>query len=138
VASAGNESGTTIVARTFRRLAPSILAASSSSIGSVRKNCVSRKIPNTFARFGTISAPRVFSRCICFTIKNVGISTTWTGIINVASRKKYATLLPQNLMRAKPYAASEQNTRFDATTVTVTMIVFTNQVLNGTDDQARG
>ena len=58
VASAGIDSGSTIVNRIFRREAPSIRAASSSSIGSVRKNCVSMKMPNTFARFGTISAPR--------------------------------------------------------------------------------
>ena len=88
VASAGSDSGRTIRNNTVSREAPSIRAASSSSIGSVRKNCVSRKIPNTFARLGTISAPRVSIRCISFTIKNVGMITTWMGIISVASRKK--------------------------------------------------
>ena len=95
-------------------------------------------MPNTFARFGTISAPSVFSRCICFTIRNVGISTTWSGTNSVANRKKYATPLPRNLMRAKPYAASEHKTRFDTTTTVVTTVVFQNHRANGTLVNALG
>jgi hypothetical protein len=59
VARAGPESGRMILNSTPSRDAPSILAASSSSTGRVRKNCRSRKMPKAPARFGTISAPSV-------------------------------------------------------------------------------
>ena len=57
VASAGSDSGSTILNRMPSREVPSIRAASSSSIGSVRKNWRSMKMPNALHRLGMISPP---------------------------------------------------------------------------------
>ncbi len=100
VASAGAESGRTIRVRTPSRDAPSMRAASSSSTGSVRKNCRIMKMPKPVARLGRIRAGSVSIRPADLTIRNVGIITTWNGIISVARIRKNAMFLPAKRSRA--------------------------------------
>ena len=100
VASAGNESGKTILNRIPSREVPSIRAASSSSIGSVRKNWRNMKIPNALHRLGMIRPPTLSTSPRCLTIRNVGISRTWNGTISVASSTTNSTSRPKNLNRA--------------------------------------
>ncbi len=75
-------------------------AASSSSTGSVRKNWRIMKMPKPLARFGRISAPSVSISPAERTIRNVGIITTWNGIISVARIRKKAMFLPAKRSRA--------------------------------------
>ena len=138
VARAGPDSGRTILNSTPRREAPSILAASSSSMGSVRKNCRSRKMPNGVTRLGRISAGSVFtspSRC---TIKNVGIIVTWNGTISVASSATNSTSRPKNRIRANAYPARLQKTRLPATADSVTIMLFAKKRPNGAAFHASG
>ena len=76
-------------------------AASSSSIGSVRKNWRSMKMPNALARLGTISALMLSISPMCRTIRKVGIITTWNGTISVARSRMKSTFEPKNRSRAK-------------------------------------
>ena len=78
------------------REVPSIRAASSSSIGSVRKNWRSMKIPNALHRLGMISPPTLSTMPSFLTIRNVGISSTWKGTISVASSTTNSTSRPKN------------------------------------------
>ena len=57
-------------------------------MGSVLKNWVSMKMPNTFTRFGTMSAPSRSISPRSLTMRNVGIRTTCKGTIKVASNRK--------------------------------------------------
>ena len=107
VASAGVDSGSTTFHSTFSRLAPSTRAASSYSIGSVRKNCRRKNTPNAVAAFGTISAPiwpmpAPASRFtpIHLVIRNCGIIVTWNGTISVAIITMNSAVRPRNLNRA--------------------------------------
>ena len=96
VESAGPDSGSTILTSTPSRLQPSIRAASSSSIGSVRKNWRSMKMPNAVARFGSISAVMLSITPRWRTIRKVGIRITWNGTISVARSSKNSTFEPKN------------------------------------------
>ena len=100
MARAGIESGSTIRKSTPSREQPSIRAASSSSIGSVRKNWRRRKIPNGVTRFGAIRAPSESTSPRCWTIRNVGIMITWNGTISVARSAMNVTSRPKNRIRA--------------------------------------
>ena len=100
VESAGSDSGSTILTSTPSRLQPSMRAASSSSIGSVRKNWRSMKMPKALTRLGAISALMLSIRPRWRTIRKVGISTTWNGTISVASSATKSTFEPKNRMRA--------------------------------------
>ena len=59
---AGFESGTIIVNRKRNREHPSMRAESLSSSGTPRKNCLSKKMPNTETSQGMISASYLFSQ----------------------------------------------------------------------------
>ena len=100
VASAGPESGNTMRTSVPSREQPSIRAASSSSIGSVRKNCRMRKIPNGVTRLGRISAPSESTSPRWRMIRKIGIITTWNGIISVASSRTNSTSRPKKRSRA--------------------------------------
>ena len=57
---------------------------------------------------------------------------TCTGTISVASRKKYATPLPQKLDPREPVGGQRAQDQVRATTVVVTTVVFQNHRPNGT------
>ena len=101
VESAGTDSGSTILTRAPIRLQPSIRAASSSSMGRVRKNWRSMKMPKAFTRLGTISADTLSISPRCRTIRKVGMRMTWNGTISVARRTMKRTFEPKKRMRAK-------------------------------------
>jgi len=65
--------------------APSIRAASPSSIGTVRKNCRYRKQPREDARFGTSRPGQVLTQCASASSWTTGTSTTVNGIISPLS-----------------------------------------------------
>ena len=115
MASAGSESGSTILNRIPSREVPSIRAASSSSIGSVRKNWRSMKMPNALHRLGTIRPPTLSTIPSFLTIRNVGMSRTWKGTISVARSTTNRTFRPKKRIRANAYAARLQNSRLPAT-----------------------
>ncbi len=87
---------------------PSTRAASSSSTGTVWKNCRRKKIPKAVARLGSISEPRWliprYGETLSpnhFTIRKTGIIVTWKGTISVAISTRNSALLPRKRTRAK-------------------------------------
>jgi hypothetical protein len=101
VASAGFESGSTILQKIIHSLAPSILAASSRFFGRVKKNCLSKKVPHTLKKEGTIRAQYVSIQFKALTIKKEGISVTIPGIIMVDRNIQNIESLPGKLILEK-------------------------------------
>ena len=64
--------------------APSTRAASSSSLGRVWMNCLSRKMPITSARPGRMTPANVLTSLSLVIIRYSGTSVTWPGIISAA------------------------------------------------------
>ena len=107
--------------RMIRRCpAPSILAASSSSVGMVRKCCRSKKIAMTWMSAGMMRLTWLFSRCRYFTTTNSGTAETWLGRVSAARNKVKITSRPRNSIRANAYAASTLTTAAPTTTASVT------------------
>ena len=98
--SAGRDSGSTMRNSTPSVEQPSIQAASSSSLGSERKNCRIRNTANGVTSDGTISAPSVSMRPSYRMTTNVGIIVSWKGIAIVASISTSSTREPANRSRA--------------------------------------
>ncbi len=145
VAMAGADSGSTIRSSTVSLLAPSTRAASSYSIGSVRKNWRRKNTPNAVAAFGTISdpiwpIPAPASRCtpIHLVMMNCGIIVTWNGTISVVMIRTKRRPRPRNLNLANAYPAPAQNTRLLTTVVTATTALFQKNRPNGAARSASG
>ncbi len=80
---AAMDSGSTILRKIVKWLAPSILADSTSSSGMVLKNCFSRNVPNAVNMPGRIRAQCVLYRPISRNRTKRGISIIWAGKIRV-------------------------------------------------------
>ena len=85
--------------------APSMTAASYSSLGTLMKNCRSRKMMNADAMNGTVSAGRLFIHepqgMICPRMRSrLGMKVTVPGIMRVASSTMKMALRRER-MRAK-------------------------------------
>src|SRR5437762_6389503 len=73
---AGRHIGSMIVQKIGGSLAPSMRAASMYSLGSDRKNCRIKNVPNVVASPGTISPAYVLTQPSSLMIRNVGTSVT--------------------------------------------------------------
>src|SRR5579885_1808586 len=108
VASAGTESGMTIRHQIPSEEQPSRRAASSSSIGSVMKNCRSRKMQKALPnRDGTIRGLSVFTHPSSLKRMNSGIRVTSLGNISVESTTTNSAPRKRNRRRANPNATNE-------------------------------
>src|SRR5215469_3703933 len=96
--SAGSELGSTMRVKICHELAPSILAASINSLGSVSKKLLRMMMLNAFAASGSQIAHHVFTSVMwkmgrLMTVKYCGMRYASTGTIRVLRKKNSSTLL---------------------------------------------
>ena len=101
VARAGPTSGSMIRANTRKWPAPSMNAASSSSVGSAANAWRMRNTPNDETMVGSSRPAKVSTRCRFRISMNSGTMITCSGIIIVARYSANRKLRPRNSMRAK-------------------------------------
>src|SRR6266567_8462221 len=114
---AGTERGRTMLQRKRRCPAPSIRAASASSLGIERKNWRKRKMEKALAMKGTIctwyvsNQPRqgrpAQATRLGLMSTYLGMSVASRGIMSVARKTVKRTPFPRNFIRAKAYAARQ-------------------------------
>src|SRR5258708_7339758 len=100
----GVDNGTMILKKIHSELAPSILAASSSSFGMLMKNCRNKKTANALPanQCGTTSGLKLSSQPRYLNSRKLGTIVTWGGNINVLRTSKKIKSRRGNLNRAKP------------------------------------
>src|SRR5919202_5676110 len=132
VPSAGLDSGKMMFQKTRKLDAPSMLEASSSSLGMLMKNWRSRKIkkgqPN---QAGTMSGRKLLTHPSSLKRMKRGTMVTSYGIIIVASTNRKRRSRPRARSRAKPKATSEQDSKLPRTLAPVTISEFLRNVLKG-------
>ena len=106
-----------IFAYILNSLHPSIIAASSISLGKARINCVIRKTkkPSVAKNFGTISGKYVLTQPNWLYIIYCGISFTWIGSINVPNININQIFFSGNWSLLKAYAANEHDNKLPIT-----------------------
>src|SRR5438105_8157161 len=114
--------------RTCTELAPSILAASSSSRGTPRKNVVSTTVANATppATSSVISPSSVFNSPSARNMTKSGTRMTSLGIMNGTRIASPSTAGNGNLRRAKPKAAGTAKSNMRLTETAVTYAEFKN------------
>ena len=107
-ANEGAVSGSMIVKKILSAPAPSSRAASSNSLGTEMKACLSKKVPNAEKIPGSEIAGIESNRWRSLTRVNCAIRNSWLGAMSMTRNNPKSRPLPGKRNRANPYAASEQ------------------------------
>ena len=99
------DKGSTIDVNILTNEQPSILAASSSSSGKLRKLCLRKKVTEILIKLGTITAARVSASPIALTILYFGIKVICCGIIIIQIITANRYFFPGKFSLANAYAA---------------------------------
>ena len=124
---AGRTSGNTTRHQMANSLDPSMRAASSSSLGTPTVYWRIKKIPNAPTALGTKSAWYELNQLKLLMIWNCGTSSTWNGIMSVASMMVNSTFLKRKSYLAKANPARELNSTDSVVPIAATTMVFTYQ-----------
>ena len=128
---AGMAFGTARLQNIRKRPAPSIRAASSSSVGNDWKTCRIRKTPNASDANGIQSAWSVFTNPSCCRRMKRGMMSTIGDTIRVEITAENSSSRPGKRIRAKAYPASVSSVQRVATTASATTALFANHRANG-------